>query len=207
MIPAMALLIGPKEGIAIAALLLTCNNVGKVFVYRRTIPMKASVRMILLTVAGAALGTRLLIAIPESWVHLIIIVSMALSFFVDRKLNVRLRHVSSTILAFFAGTTSGLSGTSGPLKGLALRHLNFDPAHFVGAASMVSLAGDATKVAVLTGAGFLESTSWMIIICSIPVIPAAVLIGRSINRRLGERAFGALFWAVILGYAGRLTLI
>ena len=42
LVPTMTLLLGPKEGIAVAAVLLGLNNVLRVIAYRRHVPLVAS---------------------------------------------------------------------------------------------------------------------------------------------------------------------
>ncbi|MDQ3698341.1 MAG: TSUP family transporter, partial [Gemmatimonadota bacterium] len=106
--------------------------------------------------------------------------------------------------ALGAGATSGFSGTSGPLKGIALRGLGLDRARLVGAASAVSLAGDATKAVVFLHASLLDSAHWPILLWALPLMPITALVGRRINRQIGERAYTTLFWLVIAGYSARL---
>lgn len=66
---------------------------------------------------------------------------------------------------------------------------------------MVSLAGDATKSIVFWRSGALSTDEQSLIIAAIPLMPIATLLGRSSNQKIGERAYGALFWCVMLGYA------
>ncbi len=206
LVPAMALMFGPKAGIAIAALLLACNNVGKVIGYYRTIPVKAAMGVVLLTVLGTTVGSRMLVATPELLVDYVIICSILATFLTEHRASWIFRRVSVHVLALLAGCVSGFSGTSGPLKGLALRNLDLKRYYFVGAASAVSLAGDASKAVVFFHAKLLTVNEWVILKWAIPLIPIAVLVGRQINQRIGERAFKGLFWTVMVGYAGRLIL-
>ena len=73
LVPILSLLLGPKQGIALAALLLGLNNVAKVAVYRATVPWRTVAAVVIMTVTGAAFGARLLVAAPESWVPLLIL--------------------------------------------------------------------------------------------------------------------------------------
>jgi uncharacterized membrane protein YfcA len=180
LVPALALALGTKEGVALAALLLAANNVVKVIGYRKTLPFVKSIVVMLLVSVGAWVGARLL----------------------ELK---RVRRVEGPVLAFASGATSGFSGTSGPLKGMALRQLDLDRAHFVGAASLVSLAGDATKAAVFTEAGLVTGDSLTVTIMAIPLMLIATFTGRRVNFSLGERGYSYLFWAVMAGYTLRLA--
>ena len=206
LVPALALVLGPKQGIAAAALLLMGNNIAKVIAFRRTIPLRAVAVVLILTLIGTAIGAQLLVAAPEDWVGAVIVLAFTASFCAERIGMTQLLRVSTPIFAFTAGATSGFSGTSGPLKGMALRALGLDRLHLVGAASAVSLAGDAMKTAIFAKAGLLDGTSWLLVLFSIPLMLLATLTGRYLNRRMGERVYAALFWAVITGYSARLLL-
>jgi uncharacterized membrane protein YfcA len=206
LVPALALVLGTKEGVALAALLLAANNVVKVFAYRKTLPVRKSLVVILLVAVGAAIGARLLVAAPEELVTIAVIVGFVLGLIAERLHLERVRAAGGPLLAIGAGATSGFSGTSGPLKGMALRQLDLDRAHFVGAASLVSLAGDATKTVIFTEAALLGSTSFMVALMAVPLMLVATFSGRQINQRIGERGYTVLFWGVMTGYTARLLL-
>jgi hypothetical protein len=203
LVPAMALLLGPKEGIAVAALLLAANNVAKVAVYHRTIPLASALGVVLVTVLGAGIGARLLVSAPEFLVTGALLASVLLSFLLEHKGSIKLRRSSVPALAFAAGTCSGFAGTSGPLKGIALRGLGLDRMHFVGAASLVSLCGDLAKVAVFSQAALFHESSATVVLATIPMMPVAAFLGKRINREVGERGYAMLFWAVMAGYSAR----
>ncbi|MEJ7714120.1 MAG: TSUP family transporter [Pyrinomonadaceae bacterium] len=110
------------------------------------------------------------------------------------------------LLAFCAGATSGFSGSAGPLKGIALRNMEFDRRHMVGAASAVSLAGDTMKATIFTQNALLDSASWLILLGALPLMPLATLIGRRFVAQMSERTYTVLFWLVMAGYLLRLLL-
>lgn len=206
LVPILALVLGTKEGVALAALLLAANNVVKVFAYRETLPLRKTLVVIVLIAAGAALGSLLLVSAPERVVTGAVIVSFAIALLAERLDLARLRRLGGPLLAVGSGATSGFSGTSGPLKGMAIRQLELDRAHFVGAASLVSLAGDATKAAVFTEAGLLSGDSLIVALAAIPLMLVATFSGRRINRSIGERGYTSLFWGIMAGYTVRLVL-
>lgn len=205
LVPALALILGTKEGVALAALLLAANNAVKLVAYRRTVPIATSAGVIALTIVGTALGARLLVEAPSRLVEAAVVLSIALSLVAERFAQRRVRRASAPGLAFASGTVSGFSGTSGPLKGLALRSLDFDRFHLVGAASAVSLAGDLTKTAVFAEASLLGADSVRLTLVAAPLMVVATLTGRRLNRNVGERGYAMLFWAVMGGYSVRLA--
>lgn len=207
LVPTLALVLGTKEGVALAALLLAGNNVVKVFAYRRTLPFRKAAFVIVLVALGAAIGARLLVAAPEELVTVAVIVSFGVALVAERLDLTRIRTAGGPLLALGAGATSGFSGTSGPLKGMSIRQLQLDRAHFVGAASLASLAGDATKAAVFAEAKLLDGSSVMLALLAVPLMIVATLSGRMINQSIGERGYSALFWTVMAGYTVRLLLL
>ena len=206
LVPILALVLGTKEGVALAALLLAANNVVKVIAYRKTLPYRKALVVIVLVAVGAALGALLLVSAPERVVTVAVIISFVIALLAERFDLTRLRRMGGPVLALGSGATSGFSGTSGPLKGMAIRQLELDRAHFVGAASLASLAGDATKATVFTDAGLLGGDSFLVALAAVPLMLVATFAGRRINRSLGERGYTSLFWGVMAGYTVRLAL-
>jgi uncharacterized membrane protein YfcA len=206
LVPTLALLLGTKSGVALAALLLATNNIVKVLAYRKTLPYRKAALVITLVAMGTFLGALLLVAAPERAVTVAVIVGFALAFVVESLHLTRLRRLGSPILAFASGATSGFSGTSGPLKGLACRGLDLDRLHLVGALSLVSLVGDVTKIAIWTDAALLGSDDYLLALVCVPLMVGATFLGRYITSSIGERGFTGLFWAVMVCYSGRLLV-
>jgi uncharacterized protein len=204
LVPSMALLFGAKQGVAVAALLLACNNVAKTVAYRKTIPLGSAAGVLILTVLGAALGAGLLVAAPEWMVRAAVAIGITVAFTSERLAHRRMRRQAAPLLAFAAGTASGFSGTSGPLKGIAVRCLDFDRQHFVGAVTVISLAGDAAKVAVFSSAETIPAGSWPLLALAFPLMVGGTWCGHRLNHRLGERGYAVLFWGVMAGYTVRL---
>lgn len=205
LVPAYALVLGTKEGVALAALMLAGNNVAKLVAYRRSLPVTAAVGVLVATVLGSFIGARALVSAPENLVAGAVIAVIVLTFVVELRGHERVLRIGAAIPALGSGLTSGFSGTSGPLKGIALRSLRLDRMHLVGAASLVSLAGDATKVGVYAQSGLLASDQLRLALVAAPVMAASTWLGRRINSRLGERGYTLLFWGVLTGYVARLA--
>jgi len=135
LVPALAAILGTKEGIALAALLLAANNVAKLVSYRHTLPVRAALMITLTVMAGAALGAGLMINAPEAWVTIEVIAAIFATVFADLLPSGPLRKGWAGTLALTSGATSGFSGMSGPLKGVAIRSLGLRRQWFVGAAA------------------------------------------------------------------------
>lgn len=205
LVPAMMMAIGTKEGIAVAALLLACNNVAKVAVYRKTLPWRASGTVIIAVMLGTALGATLMLKLPELWIRYAVALVIVVTLLWEFSPYHRAKKAWGVGLAFCSGATSGISGTSGPLKGVALRSLQLERFYFVGAASLVSLVGDTTKAVVFSQSGLLQTEHLVLAGILVPVMAGCTLLGRTINRKLGERWYSVLFWTVMGGYILRLV--
>lgn len=206
LVPALALVLGTKEGIALAALLLAANNLFKVWAYRASMPYRKALVVVVLVAIGTAVGALALVAAPENIVTIAVLASFLLAFLIERLDLTRLRKGGAPVLAFASGATSGFSGTSGPLKGLAVRGLDLDRQHLVGALSLVSLVGDVTKTAIWTEAALIPAQGYLLALAATPLMLASTLLGRKINRSIGERGYTGLFWTVMVGYSARLVM-
>ncbi|MGY1896367.1 TSUP family transporter [Nocardia gipuzkoensis] len=205
LVPTMALLLGTKSGVAFAALLLAANNLVKVVAYRKTLPYRRAAPLIVLIAVGALVGALLLVSTPERVVTIAVIVSFAIAFLLESFDFDTGRRWSAPVLAFASGATSGFSGTSGPLKGIAIRALDLDRMHLVGALSLASLAGDLTKTAIWTDAALIDANDYLLALVCAPLMVGSTFLGRHLNATVGERGYTGLFWAVMIGYTGRLV--
>lgn len=216
LVPAFVVILGPREGIALAGLVLACNNVVKCVAYRRSLALRQGWPLLVVTAAGVVVGTRVLIVVPEhALVGGIVVVAIA-SFAVElagraggrlstpEPLNVIKRR---SVLPMTVGSSilSGATGSSGPLKGMAIRHLGLPRLEHVGLASAASLAGDALKSGILADAGLLPAMSLWVVLAAIPMMPLAAWVGLRTNRRISEDTFRWVFWGVVGGYSLRMA--
>lgn len=207
LVPTLALYLGSKEGVALAALLLASNNVAKIVAYRKTLPFRAAAGITLLIVIGAAIGSTLLVRAPTTAVTVGVVAMFVLSLVAERFQIRPVRTGLAPFLGFISGASSGFSGTSGPLKGVAIRNLDLDRRHFVGAASLASFAGDATKTAIFAEGSLLGTNSVLMAVAAVPLMGLGTWSGSRLNERVGEHMFAALFWTVMGGYSVRLGIL
>jgi uncharacterized membrane protein YfcA len=204
--PLLVLTLGAKQGIALSALILATHNGIKLIAYRSFLPIKASMVITGATLAGVFIGSVLLVAMPDKVaIFLLIFFSVTtLLFEVSHQFNSRTFNQNTKALspwiAFLSGIASGSSGTSGPLKGLAVKNLQLDCLEHVGAASIVSFAGDVLKAGVFSSAGLLNSDSLTTLAFVTPLMPICAFAGLAFNKRFGDKAFAAIFWVLIGGY-------
>jgi len=208
LVPALAAVMEPKVGIAFAALILGWNNVFKVVAYRRTLALREGWPLLIVTLAGVFVGTRLLIVAPDNLVIGLIIGVTASALLIDVVAGERVRraqrHAAAPTMAA-ASLLSGVSGSSGPLKGVAVRSLQLPRLEHVGLASAISLVGDALKVELFHEAGLLADVNMTVLAVALPMMPLGAWLGRTINERIDEQAFRWVFWTVVGGYTLRMV--
>ncbi len=206
LIPSLALLIGAKEAVVLGALLLGLNNVVKAFAYRESLPFRAAGVLVGLLMVGSFIGASALVRAPDRLVGIGVLASFAVSLVAERRNWLQVRQVGGPLLALGAGATSGFTGTSGPLKGAALRNLRLDRAHLVGGASLASLAGDATKTVVFAREGLLVGDTTRVAALCVPLMFAGTFLGRRFNKSLSENGYAWFFWSVMGGYSVRVAV-
>jgi uncharacterized membrane protein YfcA len=208
LVPALAAAIGPKSGIAYSALVLGWNNVFKVLAYRKTLAIKQGWPLLAVTAVGTLFGARLLVAAPETFVVWCVIVGTIAALAIELSGSERLLSArrSSAVPAMAASAVlSGVSGSSGPLKGVAVRSLGLPRLEHVGLASLVSLVADALKVGLFQADGLFDDIDMTTLLIALPLMPLGAWFGRAINRRVDERVFRGIFWAVVGCYTLRMA--
>jgi hypothetical protein len=186
LVPTLALILGTKEGVALAALLSALNNVVKVIAYRKSLPFRQALVVIVLVAIGAVIGARLLVAAPEEIVTIAVIASFALALIAERMDLSRLRAVGGPVLALVSGATSGFSGRRDRSK-----EWRFVSLTWIETISSVLLLWlplpAAAKTAVVAEAQLLGSSSLVIAALAVSLMILGTFSGRSINHAIGER--------------------
>jgi uncharacterized protein len=160
LVPVLSVVLGPKEGGVFASLLLAWNNVFKVIAYRHTVPLAKgywlrsppSARSSGRSSSSRRRSRPCTARSPSS--------RSPRSGRRARGERVRVaqRQAAAASMALSA-LLSGFSGTSGPLKGVAIRILRLPRLHHVvGLSAVVSLVGDAVKLGILAEPG--SSPTW-----------------------------------------------
>lgn len=207
LVPALAAVLGPREGIALAAVILGWNNLFKVMAYRRTLALREGWPLLAVTLLGVGTGAGLLIHAPDRAVIWCVAALTVLTLVVELSGGERILRIRRrSALPVMAGSAllSGVAGTSGPLKGIAIRSLGLPRLHHVGLASMVSLVGDVLKAEMFRMAGLLDGLDLGLVVLALPLLPLGAWAGRWLNERFDERIFQALFWTVVSGYTLRM---
>lgn len=207
LIPTLSYFIGVRDGIIISSILLGLNNCVKIIVFRKYIRIKNIVYLLLFMLIGAIAGSLLMMKIEEDILAVILFINIIFAFIIEKNAATDVRKKISWMYSGLSGFCSGISGTSGPLKGMAIKCLDLDKLQIVAAASVLSFATDSTKAIIyLSSYNPLVGNSFNLLLVSICMMPVATVLGKRINHKISNVAYDVLFFSILSGYAVRLIL-
>ena len=207
LIPTLSYFIGVRDGIIISSILLGLNNCVKIIVFRKYIRIKNIVYLLLFMLIGAIAGSLLMMKIEEDILAVILFINIIFAFIIEKNAATDVRKKISWMYSGLSGFCSGISGTSGPLKGMAIKCLDLDKLQIVAAASVLSFATDSTKAIIyLSSYNPLVGNSFSLLLVSICMMPVATVVGKRINHKISNVAYDVLFFSILSGYAVRLIL-
>jgi hypothetical protein len=176
----------------------------------RHIHLRSVAWLVLATAAGVPLGLRLLIVCPEAWAKgcLGILILLFALYCLAGRLRFRLERDSQAWLlscGFIAGILGGAYGMNGPplviygsLRGWSAQHFRATLQAYFLPASMLVMGG-------YWAAGLWTPVVTHDYLFCLPAVVPAVLVGRSINRRLHGAAFTRYIHLALAGVG--LTLL
>jgi uncharacterized protein len=198
-VPLLALLIPVEEAVPLAT--LVSITVAGVIIAQdwHKIHVRSAGWLVISTLAGIPLGLWLLTAVAESVVKAIlavIIVGFSLYCLVSRTQYELKNDRLAWLFGFGAGVLGGAYGMNGPPLVIygSLRH--WSPEHF-----RATLQGYFLPASLLGMCGFWLAGLWTPAVTgyylwSLPVVLAALVLGRAINQRLRGRSF---LWSIHIG--------
>lgn len=206
LLPVLSFLLGFNEGVVLSSILLGLNNVFKLIaffkhlVWRNVLPLLCSISI------GSALGAFLFLKMSSNVVAILLLINIVVTFLVQRKAIPKIQYRAAVSVSFLAGLLSGVSGSSGPLKGLAIKCLKNTPLQIVACATVLSLSSDVVKSTIYLNHLTLSTQAMQYLFGSLLLMPLATYLGKKINSNIGTTAYDVLFYSVISGYVVRLLL-
>jgi len=166
--------------------------------------------LVLATAAGVPLGLRLLIVCPETWAKSFLgaLILLFALYCLAGRMRFRLERDSQAWLlacGFVAGILGGAYGMNGPPLVIYGAMRSWSAQHF-----RATLQAYFLPASMLVMCGYWTAGLWTPVVTHdyllcLPAILPAVLVGRSINRRLNSEAFS---WYIYIALAGvGLTLL
>jgi uncharacterized membrane protein YfcA len=191
-VPLLALLI-PVEVAAPVAALVSITVAGVVVVQDwRLIHLGSARRLVVFTFLGIPFGLFLLTEVPERGVKAVL--ALIIIAFASHRLASRGRFVLEDdrlawFFGFLAGVMGGAYGMNGPPLVIFGSLRRWSPEHF-----RATLQGYFLPASLVGMAGYWLAGLWVpsvtgYYIISLPVVVAAIVLGRAVNRRMKDRSF------------------
>ncbi len=178
--------------LALTAVLHVFGNLSKLYLFRKQLDRKLLLELalpsIVLTAAGALLSRYIEIEKLKMFLGFFIIALSAVFFFKLRVINYLSMRNSKVVVAI-SGFLTGLLGTGGALRGIALTSLHLEKSSFVAISSGIDIGGDVLRGAVYFYNGYFDFTQWYYIPALLVVSYIGSRAGRFALQKINQAQF------------------
>lgn len=185
--------------ITITALLHTFSNAFKIWLFRHHFDPRLFLRMAVPSILFCGVGALL---IPATNLDLIksLLGFFLMSFTVLSWIRSRNKSVLSDrkilILSTLSGFLTGLLGTGGALRGMALSALHIPKESFVLLSSGIDIGGDILRLGMYLSRGYMEWDQWYYIPSLLVAASIGTFIGKKILGRISQHAFEKIVYVL-----------
>lgn len=194
--------------LALTSILHCFGNFSKVLIFKKSLDKRLFLKLFLPSVVLTAVGAFLLpyfpVPILKQVLGVFLITLAALWFFLERrKIN---PHPNWGIaMTGLSGFFTGLVGTGGALRGIALNFLNLEKSSFVALSSAIDLGGDFLRMIIYLSKGMMDWSQWFYI----PMLAIAAFAGAKTGKILLLKISQKFFdrWIAWLVFASGILLL
>lgn len=185
--------------VTITAILHTFSNALKIWMFRDHFSPKLFLRMAVPSILFCGVGALL---IPATNLDLIksLLGFFLMSFTVLSWIRSRNKSALSDrkilILSTLSGFLTGLLGTGGALRGMALSALHIPKESFVFLSSGIDIGGDILRLGMYLSRGYMEWDQWYYIPSLLIAASIGTFIGKKILGRISQHAFEKIVYAL-----------
>lgn len=178
--------------LVLTAFLHVFGNLSKLFLFRRhfnrDLFWKFAIPSVLLAGFGAVLNQY--ISFDKLKLALgIFITSLAIIFFFKQKIMQTMSFTNAKILVGLSGFVTGLLGTGGALRGMALASLQIEKNSFVALSAGIDLSGDLLRAAIYLYNSYFDWSHWFYVPILILVAYVGSLLGKVIINKINQKQF------------------
>lgn len=190
--------------LALTAILHCFGNLSKIFLFRENLPKKLLFQLgipsIACTAIGALLSARVSVHLLTHLLGTALICISLLTLF-KRQRPRTLSLPWSSFVCGLSGLMTGLVGTGGALRGLALSALQVEKSSFVALSAAIDLGGDLLRAGIYISAGYMDWNQW-------PYIPAlgvaavgGAIAGKLVLKKMNQNQFEKIvaFFVLVSG--------
>ena len=182
-VPAASFLEKFQLVLALTAILHCFGNLSKLFLFRRNFEWKTFLSLalpsLIFTGVGALLAGKIESTYLMKGLGAFLILWSAL-YFVRGKDQTRMPVWAAIGLSAVSGFSTGLLGTGGAIRGMALASLNIERHAFVMLSSAIDFFGDLLRAGIYLESGFMDWSQWYYL----PLLGLAAILGTYLGRHL-----------------------
>lgn len=195
--------------LVLTALLHVFGNLSKLFLFRKNVDralfLKFAVPSVILTGLGAQFNQY--ISFDKLKLFLgVFIMSLSLIFFYKQKIIQSLTLTNAKVVVGLSGFITGLLGTGGALRGIALTSLQIEKSSFVALSAGIDLGGDLVRMAIYIHNKYFDWSHWFYIPLLMIAAYSGSLIGKYVLNRIEQRHFEKMVMSFVF-FSGLILLL
>lgn len=178
--------------LVLTALLHVFGNISKLYLFRKSLDRALFLKFALPSVILAGLGAQFnqYISFGKLKFFLgIFIMSLALIFFFKQKIVQSLSITNAKVVVGLSGFITGLLGTGGALRGIALTSLQIEKSSFVALSAGIDLGGDLIRTAIYFYNSYFDRSHWFYIPLLMLAAYCGSLLGKFVLSKIKQNQF------------------
>lgn len=191
-IPAASFFESFRLVLVLTGLLHCFSNLSKIALFRKSMKwsllFKLGIPSVLFTALGAALSNKIQVELIKKLLGVALIVIPSLKWAGVLKKN-KISMTSGIALLAASGFLTGLVGTGGALRGLALSALQIEMHSFVLLSAAIDLGGDLIRTTIYLSNGYMDWQQWFYLPLLIAGAFAGSYVGKQILKRMNQSQF------------------
>jgi uncharacterized membrane protein YfcA len=169
--------------LALTALLHCFGNLSKLALFKHKLDkrlfLKLVVPSIILTAIGALLSKYVPMDLLQRFMGVVLVILAIISLLKKENIE-KVQTNFSIVLTGISGFVTGLIGTGGAIRGLALSLLKIEKNSFVALSAALDLGGDLARAGVYLSSGYMDWSQWFYL----PLLGVAAILGAWSGRKI-----------------------
>ncbi len=185
--------------LALTAILHCFGNFSKILLFRKDFQKKMFFQLAIPSVIFTGIGALLTASVPTEFMvrglGVVLMLFSILSLFAKTLIQ-KLPQWAAIFLTAISGFSTGIVGTGGAIRGLALTALQLPKNSFVVLSSAIDIGGDFVRALIYIRNGFMDWNQWFYL----PLLAIAAIAGASVGKRILSRINQNQFEKIVAGF-------
>ncbi len=194
--------------LALTSILHCFGNLSKVFLFRESFNKKLFLKLFLPSVLLTGLGALMLPYFSVPFLKTVLgafLILLAVVWFLLKRKEAEIHSRWGFFLTALSGFFTGLVGTGGALRGIALNFMSLEKSSFVALSASIDFGGDFLRMIIYLSKGMMDWNQWFYI----PLLGVAAFAGAQVGKKLLLRIPQGFFerWIAWLVFGSGLLMI